>query len=420
MKILFLHNYYRYLGGEDLSFDSEVDLLRTHGHEVIPITRDNQDLHATAGGPVRLAAQTIWNRRAARDISRAIATHRPDVMHCNNLFPQFSSAVYGPARAAGVPIVQALRNYRYFCANSVFFRDGKLCTDCLGRSCATGGIRHACYRDSRVASGVVAAMQFTHRHMGTWANAVDLYFTPSAYARDVYIRGGFDPEQVAVKPNFIDPDPGFCPTGGDDALFVGRLSVEKGLSVVLEAWKQMPDAPRLQIIGDGPLRGSVEAACREQPGLDYLGPLPHAEILRRLGHARFLVMPSLWYETFGRTIVEAFSRGTPVIASRMGAMSELVRDNRNGRLFHAGDASDLAVQVRQMMRGDTTAMRRAARQSYLDHYTAAATYQRLLDIYQTAQHRRSRRESIAESLPHRVRDWWRPTTWASTWWGSPS
>ncbi|TWT49718.1 Glycogen synthase [Rubripirellula amarantea] len=409
MKILFLHNYYQFLGGEDLSFNSEVRQLRGHGHEVVTLTRDNRDmnppaLHQIGLGKAGMAARTLWSHSASREIDRAIKLHRPDIMHCNNLFPQLSASVYRPARLAGVPVVQALRNYRYFCANSFLFRDGKVCEDCLSKSFPTSGIRHACYRDDRLATSTVVAMQWTHRTIGTWRRAVDAYFTPSEFARSVYVRGGFDPNQVHVKPNFIDPDPGPGPGQSGDAIFVGRLSQEKGLDVILRAWKRLPDPPTIQIVGDGPLREQVITMANENPRINYVGHLSHADLLQRIGDAKFLVMPSVWYETFGRTIAESFSRGTPVLASRLGAMEELVDDGVNGFLFTAGVDDDLAKQVlkiQALSRKDEMEMRQSARDRYLQHYTEPATYTKLMEIYDAAETRSRKRRGRTTVGDHR-------------------
>jgi glycosyltransferase involved in cell wall biosynthesis len=403
MKILFLHNYYQHLGGEDLSFESEVMQLRARGHQVMSLTRDNREmnlprLHSIGMGNIGLAVRAIWSQSARDDVEQAIEEFRPDVMHCNNLFPQFSASVYGAAQRAGVPIVQALRNYRYFCSNSFLFRDGKICEDCLQNGNLLSALRHRCYRDSLLATSAVAAMQTTHRMIGTWNRVVDLFFTPSQFAREIYIRGGFDPDQIMVKPNFIDPDPGAGCGNGEYGMFVGRLSHEKGLDVVFRAWRKMPDPPPILIVGEGPMRDEVVELAKSNSKIQYLGPSSHSNILNLLGNAKFLVMPSVWYETFGRTIAESFSRGTPVLASRLGAMAELVQHGENGFLFEAKDDQDLSNQVTQIRSLDSESqkrMRQAARKSYLDRYTSEATYELLIQMYQTAliRSKGSRRET---------------------------
>ncbi|MEM0925241.1 MAG: glycosyltransferase [Planctomycetota bacterium] len=386
MKVLFCHNFYRYRGGEDQSFESEVEMLRDHGHEVITYTRNNEEISESLMGRIKTTACTIHNRAAKKDLDRLIQLHHPDILHCNNLFPLISPSIYQPARRAGIPIVQALRNYRMFCANSFFYRDQAVCTKCHQKPAAFSGIRHACYRDSSTATAVVATMQWVHRSRERRNPSVDVYVTPTSFARHKFIDGGLDPARVQVKTNFIHPDPGVGSGHSDQFVFVGRLSREKGLDTVMRAWQEL-DAP-LAIVGDGPLRREVEEFARQNKSVSYRGPLEFDHVLRLLGDARCLIMPSLWFETFGRTIAEAFSRGTPVIASRLGAMAELVNDEENGFLFRPGDHEELATTVRRMQgldAGEYGYLRRQARRSYENHYSRDVNYQKLIEVYQLAE-----------------------------------
>ncbi len=334
----------------------------------------------------RVAAGTIWSRDSYRTVRRLIRQSRPDVMHCTNTFPLLSPAIYYAARSEGVPVVQSLRNYRLLCPGAYFLRDGKVCEDCLGKVYAWSALKHACYRDSRSATAVVAAMSTVHRFMGTWTKAVDLFFTPSHFARRKFIEAGFPADKIAMKPNFIDPDPGpgDGPTAG--ALFVGRLSPEKGLETLLTAWRDLGARLPLTIVGDGPMRSIVEQEAAANKAILYQGSCSHAKVLELMGRARCVVVPSIWYETFGRTIIEAFAKGTPVIASRLGCMEELVADGRTGVLFTPGQPTDLIAAVTSFLEagGDTPRMRRACRQTYLDGYTADRNYEMLLDLYTRA------------------------------------
>jgi len=402
MKVLFLHNYYRHRGGEDLSFESEVRLLRDYGHEVIEFVVHNDELKDdSVVTKLRSAVDTIWNRHQKRQIEAIIAECQPDVMHCNNIFPQLSVSVYSAAGQAKLPIVQALRNYRAICVNSFLFRDSRVCTECLGKRFAWDGVRHTCYRDSRLASTVVAAMQVTNRWQAAWGNKPDLYFTPSAFARQVYVDHGFPPESVMVKPNFIDPDPGMGTGEGGYAIFIGRLSPEKGLDTLIRAWQTTPHLGPLKIVGDGPLRQAAEAQAAGNENIEFLGQLGHDQILRLVGDANILIMPSQWFETFGRTIAEAYSRGVPVIASRLGAMAELVEPGRTGFLFEPSNHHDLAEQVNRYYSLDNLErqnLRTNARQRYLELYTPAATYQIQMKIYETAIQRAQLRGSTGAAV----------------------
>lgn len=381
MKILFCHNYYRQRGGEDVSFELDVAMLRSRGHEVVTYEKHNDNIRTSS--PVGMALDTVWNRKTRAEIHKLISDFRPDVLHCNNLFPQISASIYQAAQQLNVPVVQALRNYRWFCANSFFFRDGKVCTDCLQRRSVLPALRHRCYRDNLAATTTVVAMQLLHRYLRTHENMVNAFFTPSAFARSIYTEAGFDAERVFVKPNFVDPDPGMGSGDGDFIVFVGRLSPEKGLDLILSAWETGRIPLPLHVIGDGPLRESVQ---NSKANVRWLGQLPYDQVLDKMGQATGLIMASNWYETFGRTIAEGFSRGTPAIVSDMGAMAELVNDGVNGFRFEPGNVESLIEKVNLMIERNSSSneLRLEARRSYLETYTADASYDALLKIYNHA------------------------------------
>jgi glycosyltransferase involved in cell wall biosynthesis len=322
-------------------------------------------------------------------------------MHCTNTFPLMSPSVYQAARAEGVPVVQSLRNYRLLCPGALFLRDGKVCEDCLGKAFAWPGVRHGCYRQSRAASAVVAGMTAVHRLIGTWHRGVDVYFTPSEFARQKHIEGGLPADRILVKPNFIDPDPGPGTGRGGFALFVGRLSPEKGVDTLLRAWERLGPKYPLKIVGDGPLAESVRAHAATRGHLDWSGHLDHDAVLDLVGEAACLLVPSLWYETFGRTIIEAYARGTPVIASRLGAMSELVDDGRTGLLVEPGNPDALAEAVRTVTADPLRreGMRQASRREYQEKYTGERNHTLLTEIYTAAVRRRGRRQRRADVPP---------------------
>ena len=381
MKILLCHNHYQQRGGEDLSFASEADLLQARGHDVIRHTVHNDVLEQTSR--LRAAAGTLWNRQSYRSVRSLLRREKPDVMHCTNTFPLLSPSVYYAAKEQDVPVVQSLRNYRLLCPGAYLLRGGRVCEDCLTKRFAWPGVWHGCYRGSRAASATVAAMSTVHHLMGTWRNAVDLFFTPTEFARQKFIQAGFPAGKIGVKPNFIDPDPGRGRGQGGYALFVGRLSEEKGIETMLEAWRDVADALPLKIVGDGPLKPLVDQAAQENQAVHSLGSQSHDEVLTLLGDAACLVMPSIWYETFGRTIVEAYAKGTPVLATRLGCMAELVEDDVTGLLFEPGNAQDLAEAVGNFVSrtAQRQAMSDAARAAYLQRYTAQPNYEMLMALY---------------------------------------
>lgn len=385
MKVLFVHNYYQSRGGEDRSVDEEAALLRDAGHEVFFYAVSNTSIPTRS--MVQVTSRAFWNPRVYRDVRRLVAQRRPDVVHLTNTFPLISPAACHAAKAEGVPVVQALHNYRLLCPSHCFERDGRICEECLGKRFAWPAIRHGCYRGSRAASAVVSGIHGLHDLLRTWDKTVDLFATPSEFASRKFVEGGFSPTRLRVIPTFVDPDPGVGSGDGGFAVFVGRLAPEKGLNTVLKAWQQQGLSIPLRIIGDGPLADLAQRGARENAHVEWLGERRWRDTLSIIGRATCLIMPSVGYETFGRTIIEGFAVGTPVIASRLGPSIDLIDDQRTGWLFTAGDAADLADRVRTVC-SDPELQRRtrvAARAQYEAHYSRDGALENLVAIYREAQ-----------------------------------
>ena len=342
-----------------------------------------------------LFGATVWNRSAASRLSAAVREHRAEIVHFHNTFPLMSPGAYYAARNAGAAVVQTLHNFRLLCVGANFYRDGKVCEDCLGKWLPSSGVVHRCYRGSRSASGATAAMLMFHRAFGTWANAVDAYITPTNFAREKFIAGGLPAEKIAVKPNFLHPAPDAAPGGGGYAIFVGRLSAEKGLDTLLAAWNALGHEVPLKIVGNGPLAEDVKEAVERNSSIELLGRRPSEEVYRLIGDADLLVLPSNCYETFGRVAIEAYATGTPVIASNHGAPAEVVEDGQTGLRFRPGDGADLAAKVRMALadRPKLAQMRRQARHEFEAKYTGERNHEMLISIYEKA---RSGRPSHVE------------------------
>ncbi|MEQ9358341.1 glycosyltransferase [Coleofasciculus chthonoplastes] len=384
MRILIAHNYYQQPGGEDQVFAIEVTLLESYGHQVVRYTLDNDQIQGM--NPLELAKKTVWNSQVYQELRSLIRQEQPQIAHFHNTFPLISPAAYYAAKDEGIPVIQTLHNYRLLCPNATFFREGRICEDCMGQLIPIPGVIHACYRESRTATATVTMMLTTHRAVGTWVNCLDTYIALTEFARQKFIQGGLPAEKIVVKPNFVHPDPGLGEGRGNYALFVGRLSPEKGLDTLLQAWKKLGSKIPLKIVGDGSLTSQVSQAVAQISGVEYLGRKPIAEIYRLMGEAAFLVFPSEWYEGQPRTILESFAVGTPVIASNLGAMSSLINPYHTGLHFRPGDSEDLTAQVEWVLSHPTelTQMRQEARAEFEAKYTATENYRRLMDIYQKA------------------------------------
>lgn len=407
MRCLFVHNRYQQAGGEDEVFRAEVELLRAAGHEVIEYTRTNDEIALNGFvSRARLAAATIWSQASYRVLRELIVREKPDVAHFHNTLPLISPAAYYACREAGVPVVQTLHNYRLLCPAATLYRDGRVCEECAGKAVPWPAVRHGCYRSSRAATATVTTMLAVHRALGTWRDKVDLYIALSEAARRKFVEAGLPAEKIVVKPNFIHPDPrslrsaqaGPAEGPGEYALFVGRFWPEKGVRTMLAAWKRLPHIP-LEVVGDGPERAEMEALAAGLQHARFRGRLSREQTGAAMKRARFLVFPSEWFECFPMTILEAFACGVPVIASRVGAMEEIVTDGRTGLHFTAGDAADLAAKVEWAWTHprEMQAMGRAARAEYEARYTADRNYEMLMDIYRRAiRNAEAGRHNVAE------------------------
>lgn len=382
MRIIAIHNRYRMRGGEDESSDAEITLLAKRGHEVLGLIEDNASFGRWEC--LRVGCESIWNHRAYRKVRQLVADFRPDLLKIHNFFPLHSPSTVYAASALDVPVVMTLHNFRLICPNAGFFRKGEVCEDCLGKFVPWAALAHACYRGSHCASAAVVVMNMLHQAVGTWKSRVSRYIAPSEFARRKFEQAGFPQEKLVVKPNFLLNDPGVGLGEGGFALFAGRLTAEKGLQLLLEAWRILGGRLPLRIAGGGPMLGEAQRVAESLPNVEILGQQPYQKVLQLMGEARVVIVPSIWYETFGRVVIEAFAKGTPVIASDCGALPELVNHERTGLLFRPGDASDLASKVEWFLSHPRQAeqMRREARAEFLAKYTAERNYQALMEIYQ--------------------------------------
>lgn len=385
MRIGFVHNRYQQAGGEDAVFRAEGELLRAAGHQVIEYVRNNDEIALNGFlSRTRVAMGTVWARDSYRTIQGLIGRQKPDVVHFHNTFPLISPSAYYACHKAGVPIVQTLHNYRLLCPAATFYRDDHICEECFEHSLLRS-LRYGCYRDSRAATVAVASMLTIHRGLGTWHKKVDVYIALSEFVRRKFIKAGLPEGRIVVKPNFVHPDPALRSGTGEYALFVGRLAPEKGLGTLLAARQRWGGAPPLRVVGDGPLRANLETEASRVglTGVAFSGRLPRNQALQAIKRARFLIFPSAWYECFPLTLIESFACGVPVIASRLGAMEEIVADGRTGLHFTPGDPDDLATKVQWAWSHprEMEEMGRAARAEYEAKYTAARSYEILMDIY---------------------------------------
>ena len=394
MRIVFSHNAYQQRGGEDSVVEAEIAMLRQYGHEVVEYRRHNNEIVNTS--TISIALDTLWSGRTVDEIETLINDVRPDVIHSHNTFPLISPSLYWTASKAGIPVIQTLHNFRLLCPQAMFLREGRVCEDCLGKVPWRGAVR-ACYRDSIAQSSVLAGMTTAHRLLGTWQNKVTRFIALNDFCRNKFIEGGLPADKILVKPNFVDWTEGVKSTNhktsGCPFLFVGRLSEEKGISVLMRATKVMEGDIALRVAGDGADLNLLAGVG----GVTSLGAVSGDAVRGEMNQALALVMPSIWYENFPRTLVEAFACGLPVIASRLGALAELVVDGETGLLFEPGNADDLANKLRWAKANPSkmAEMGKNARRKYEAEFTEERNYAQLVVIYHEAISANKKNRSVA-------------------------
>lgn len=385
LSVLCVHNRYIQPGGEDQVFESEAQLLAGNGCRVEKV----EEQTTYPDGLVRkiaAAVDCVWSRSWHQEFKARLRDLRPDVVHVHNFFSAISPSVYYACREEGVPVVQTLHNYRLLCPAASFYRDGKICEECLEHG-PFHAVRYGCYRDSRLATAALATMLEVHRKKNTWTEMVDCYIALTEFARQKMIQGGLPAEKIRVKPNFVLPDPGPRRGNGDYALFVGRLVDLKGVGTLLAAWSELPPSIPLVIAGDGPYRPEMEKqiADLKLTNVDYRGRLSRQHTLDAMKGARFLMFPSEWYEGFPVTIAEAFACGVPVLCSRLGGMQEIVENGVTGLHFTPGDAADVREKVLWAWSHpqETSTMGFAARAEFEAKYGAERNFGMLSEIYES-------------------------------------
>jgi glycosyltransferase involved in cell wall biosynthesis len=379
MRILQVHTRYRETGGEDMVVDAEAALLTQAGHEVVRFAAENPVGVVSAATSLAMSA---WNPVSALKLQSAVRRVRPDVAHVHNTWYALSSSVLPVLHGAGVPVVMTLHNFRLLCANALLFRDGRPCRDCVGTG-PWSGVRHRCYRGSFVASAAAAGAIATNRALRTWHRHVRLFLALSQFARGQFIHGGIPASKIRIKDNFVaDPGPrDRLPSASGTILYVGRLSPEKGIATVLDAWRLLDDTGlELVIVGTGPLRSELQRAA--PPNVVFKGHVPSSEVRRLMLGARALVLPSIWYEGQPMAVLEALASGLPVLASKLGGNGALLEPAGARWLPTPGDAASWARGL-ALLQDDAQVDHTGARlrRLYEDRFSERIGLQRLEEIY---------------------------------------
>ncbi len=388
MRVLLVHCFYRSSApsGEDSVYRNEKKLLEDNGCEVITYEKynDNLDNNSTLK-KLAAGAEFIWSAQAFREITDIIKSHKPDIAHFHNIFPQISTSAYAACKKLGVPVVQTLHNFRYICPAGLLQRNNKPCEKCIDSSLLSSLI-HKCYRNSFMATLPMATMIAFNRVTGNFSNNVDRYIALTEFGKTRFIAGGLPHNKISVKPNFVGDIGDASTVIGDYMLYVGRLTQEKGVVTLIEACKKTRHIP-LKILGDGELRHQLESVCIQYDlNIEFLGYQNKDTVISMLKNSRFLVLPSECYEGFPVTVAEAYACGKPVLGSKIGALNEIIEENITGRKFTFGSAESLAECMHAMWNDASglSIMSNNARAAFANKYNPEINLQMLTEIYTDA------------------------------------
>ncbi len=380
MKILLLHNRYKISGGEDSVFNSEVKMLRDNGNIVDYIVWDNSEI-ITFRQKVKTAFFSLYNPIARAVIERKIKEFNPDMIHIHNFFPQISPSVFFVADKFNTPVVMTLHNFRLICSNAILYTKGSICEKCVNKVFPFEGIKNRCYRNSYFQTFNVTLMTSFHKLIGTWREKTGRFIALTDFQKEMIVHSSLNLklENLAVKPNFVS-DPGVGLKKRENFfIFVGRLSVEKGINVLLDSFRY--HSYRLKIIGDGVMKELVLKESKSNPNIEFLGYKEKDLLLDQIKRSRALIFPSECYEGFPIVITEALATGTPVISSNIGSQAEIVKNGYNGIHFKVSDPEDLAEKIKLFDNKEIKKMYINARKTYLEKYTPEINYKILKEIY---------------------------------------
>ncbi|MCX5706405.1 MAG: glycosyltransferase family 4 protein [Candidatus Omnitrophica bacterium] len=387
MKVLVIHNRYIELGGEDQIVDSEIELLKKHGHDVVLYERFNSEIFKF--GPWRkiffLLSEMRWSKKTYNDIRQLVKNIKPDIAHIHNIFYLITPAVYISLYKEGVPIVQTLHNYRWFCPNATFYRAGKICEKCF-KNKYFFALRNRCLKQSFLYTlALVRVLKFIE-HIVRIKKIIKVFVCLTDFSKNKFSYFGIPEKEIVVKPNFCfdlsKNENDFPKDKQKYAIFVGRLVDYKGVNTLVRANKKFPGI-QLKIVGDGPLDCKLKKEVRRISYVQLLGRRPHETTLDMIRNASFLIFASECYENMPSVIIESFSCGTPVLATNIGAIKEIIQDGVNGLLFSVGDSEDLFRKIRYLSGNNEllSILGSNARETYKKRFTPELNYQSLLEIY---------------------------------------
>ena len=383
-KVLMAHNFYQIGGGEHTVFNNEVELLRKNGHEVITYTRDNKEINKSIIKKILLPFTTIWSFKTYREVKRIIKNEKIDIVHCHNTFPLISPSIYYAARKCNVPIVQTIHNFRFLCPCALFYRNGKICEECLDNNNFKSALKHKCYRNSWLQTLIVTNMLKIHRKLGTYKKINYIFLTEFNKNKFNKLLGN-DYQHIFIKPNFVEKKYDLKrPTELNNTfVFIGRLDENKGIKELIENWKKLPKEYILHIYGDGTLKGLVEEANNKFQNIKYFGFQPQKVIFKDLIKSQALVFSSEWYETFGMVIIESFSLKVPAIVSALGNPKSIICNSNGGVMYELNNEKSFFEALYDIINNNNKYSENAY-MYYIKNFNSDKNYKELINIYEKA------------------------------------
>jgi glycosyltransferase involved in cell wall biosynthesis len=404
LRVVVVHNYYGSAApsGENNAVDAEIRMLTGAGHDVHLFSRASDQIREVGWqGLVHGGMTYTWNPFEMMRFRNFLSATRPDIVHVHNTFPLISPAIFWMIKDRAASVM-TLHNYRLFCASALLLRDGVVCTKCLDEDSVRSALRYGCYRHSRLATLPVASSIAFHKGIRTWQLNVDAFIALTEFQRDTLVAAGLPADRLHVKPNFFSGSPRVVPWAerSDTALFVGRLSEEKGVEYLIRAWLELgARAPLLKIIGDGPLRADLERLARSRgpANIEFVGAATPQAVLREVAEAKMLFVPSIWFEGFPMVLLEALAAGTPCAVSNIGSPPTIIKDGMNGLVFEAHNSKAIADLCGRVWGDDVLLSRLSfgARANFESSYTEEINHRRLMEIYAAALHGARRRGAKA-------------------------
>lgn len=390
LKIVFVHNYYQFRGGEDEMADLDTKLLMKNGHDVFLFSKHNNEIKRySILQKSSLLFRPSFSLESYFNMLKVIDNFKPDIIHINNFFPLISPSVIYAGLRKKIPIVMSLHDFRLICANGLLLRNSKVCEKCF--QSPVFGFLYGCYRNSRIQTLPVSFMIFLHSKIKTWERCISVFITPSDFVKSKFAEAGFDANRISVRPNYVEDEfvenfeKNYKDVRKEDyCVFVGRLSDEKGIKILLSAWDILRKEGlklKLKIAGDGPLREYVRWKAQDNNLVEVLGFLKKEDLVGVVAKAKFMVVPSVWYEVFGRIVIEAYAVGTPVLASEIGALKDIVIDGKTGLIFEP-NPEDIVRKIKDLKPELLKFWSQNAREEYYQKYREGLAYKRLISVYE--------------------------------------